>query len=138
MLHHTIFLSNRLPISSCCHLPKGRFLHVTHPFATKNTTRTLLVRLACVKHVANVHIELGHRLILKQCDPIEKFHRIEHVHTFFWDNYKRSLQDLTQHLTTQADNNHAPHVSMFLRAFFSFKKICNMSSLVKGLHVVSN
>jgi hypothetical protein len=43
------------------------------------------------------------------------------------------LRDLTQHLTTQADNNHAPPVFAFSRAFFSFKKIHGMSILkMKG------
>ncbi|CAK9865219.1 unnamed protein product [Sphagnum jensenii] len=30
-------------ISNCCPLPKGKFLTAIHPFATKNTTRMLLV-----------------------------------------------------------------------------------------------
>jgi len=64
MLHHTILLSNRLPISNCYPLPKGRFVYNTHLSATENTTRMLLIWLACVKHVANVHLELGHHLIL--------------------------------------------------------------------------
>lgn len=43
-------ISNRYP------LPKGKFSRVTHPFATKNF---FSVRLACVKHTASVHPELG-------------------------------------------------------------------------------
>ena len=37
-------------------LPKGKFSRVTHPSATKNF---FFVRLACVKHTASVHPELG-------------------------------------------------------------------------------
>ncbi len=123
MLHHIVLLSNRLPISSCCSLPKDRFLHNTHLSATESTTRMLFIWLACVKHAANIHLELGHHLILAYCNLIQKFHPIEQVYQFSWDNFKCSLWDLTQHFTTRANDNHAPPMSALSRAFFSFKKI---------------
>ena len=46
-------------VSSCCPPPKGKFLRVTHPSATGNTTRMPPVRLACVRHAASVHPEPG-------------------------------------------------------------------------------
>ena len=33
------------------------------------------------------------------------------------------MRDLTQHFTAQADDSHAPPVSAFLKAPFSFKRI---------------
>ena len=44
-------------VSQCYPPPIGRFLRVTHPFAT--TQIALLVRLACVKHAASVRPEPG-------------------------------------------------------------------------------
>ena len=39
---------------------KGRFLYITHPFATRiNTEASIPVRLACVKRAASVHSEPG-------------------------------------------------------------------------------
>lgn len=46
-------------VSSCCPLPKGKFLHVTDMSATENTTRMFHVRLPCVKHATSIHLELG-------------------------------------------------------------------------------
>eukprot|EP01018_Ginkgo_biloba_P024729 Gb_03982 [translate_table: standard] len=37
-------------------------------------------------------------------------------------------EDLTQHLTTRADDSHAPPVSVFLKALLSFRRIHGMSS----------
>ena len=50
----------------------------------------------------------------------------------------RSLRDLTQHLTTRADDSHAPPVSTFPKALSFLKEICSMSSLGKVLRVASN
>jgi hypothetical protein len=44
-------------VSQCYPPPKGRFLRVTHPFAT--VTIASLVQLACVKHAASVQPEPG-------------------------------------------------------------------------------
>jgi len=46
-------------VSSCYSFPKGRFLRVTHPSATKyyNSRIIIFVQLACVKHTASVHPE---------------------------------------------------------------------------------
>ncbi len=43
-------------VSHCYPRPKGRFLRVTHPSATKSEDS---VRLACVRHTASVHPEPG-------------------------------------------------------------------------------
>ncbi|KAL3528089.1 hypothetical protein ACH5RR_012745 [Cinchona calisaya] len=43
-------------VSIYCSPPKGRFLRVTHPSATGNTTSHQLV---CVKHATSVHPEPG-------------------------------------------------------------------------------
>jgi len=43
MLHHIVLLFNRLPISSCYPLPKGRFVYNTHLSAIENTTRMLII-----------------------------------------------------------------------------------------------
>ena len=50
----------------------------------------------------------------------------------------RSLRDLTQHLTTRADDSHAPPVYTFQTALFLFKKIRIMSNPGKVLRVASN
>ena len=41
-------------VSSCYSRPKGRFPHITHPFATKYC---YFVRLACVRRAASVRSE---------------------------------------------------------------------------------
>ena len=47
-------------ISHCYPLPEGRFLRVTHPFATLIVSEdTTTVRLACVMHAASVPSEPG-------------------------------------------------------------------------------
>ena len=43
-------------VSVSCPSPGGRFLRVTHPFATETYAP---VRLACVRHAASVHPEPG-------------------------------------------------------------------------------
>ena len=58
------------PISRRYPPPKGRFLRVTHPFATLLTPKGFLVRLACVRHVASVHSEPGSN------SPYQKFNLI--------------------------------------------------------------
>ena len=58
------------PISQRYPPPKGRFLRVTHPFATLLTPKGFLVRLACVRHVASVHSEPGSN------SPYQKFNLI--------------------------------------------------------------
>ena len=50
----------------------------------------------------------------------------------------RSLRDLTQHLTTRADDSHAPPVCVFPKALLSFKRIHAMSNPGKVLRVASN
>ena len=50
----------------------------------------------------------------------------------------RSLRDLTQHLTTRADDSHAPPVFTFPKALSSFKEIRDMSNPGKVLRVASN
>ena len=50
----------------------------------------------------------------------------------------RSLRDLTQHLTTRADDNHAPPVTPPQRGNRISTAIENMSSLGKVLRVASN
>jgi hypothetical protein len=52
--------------------------------------------------------------------------------------WNRSLWDLAQHLTTRANDSHAPLVSAFPKAPLSFKKICGMSSFGKVLRFASN
>ena len=37
----------------------GRFLYITHPYATLLIPKNFLVRLACVKHTASVRSEPG-------------------------------------------------------------------------------
>jgi hypothetical protein len=49
-----------------------------------------------------------------------------------------SLRDLTQHLTAQADDSHAPPVFVFPGAPLSFKRIRGMSSPGKVLRFASN
>ena len=46
-------------VSQCYPPPKGRFLRVTHPSATRKNPKTFSVRLACVRHAASVHPEPG-------------------------------------------------------------------------------
>ncbi len=48
------------------------------------------------------------------------------------------VADLTQHLTTRADDSHAPPVYMFQTALSSFKEIHIMSNPGKVLRVASN
>ena len=50
----------------------------------------------------------------------------------------RSLRDLTQHLTTRADDNHAPPVFLFPKELPTLLVIQDMSSLGKVLRVASN
>ena len=48
------------PVSRSYPQPKGRFLRVTHPFATRpNPEGSFRVRLACVMHAASVPSEPG-------------------------------------------------------------------------------
>ena len=49
-------------VSSCYSRPKGRYLHVTHPSATKYC---YFVRLACVRRAASVESE--ERRVGKEC-----------------------------------------------------------------------
>ena len=51
-------------------LPKGKFSRVTHPSATKNF---FFVRLACIKHTASVHPELGSNSYNKLLFIVNKF-----------------------------------------------------------------
>ena len=48
------------------------------------------------------------------------------------------MRDLTQHLTTRADDNHAPPVFLFPKEFPTLLVIQDMSSLGKVLRVASN
>jgi hypothetical protein len=48
------------------------------------------------------------------------------------------LRDLTQHLTTRADDSHAPPVYTFHKALSFFKEIRIMSNPGKVLRVASN
>jgi hypothetical protein len=48
------------------------------------------------------------------------------------------LRDLTQHLTTRADDSHAPPVFWFPKALPTFARIPDMSSPGKVLRVASN
>jgi hypothetical protein len=50
----------------------------------------------------------------------------------------RSLRDLTQHLTTRADDSHAAPVSGFPKALPHFCRIPGMSRPGKVLRVASN
>ena len=51
----------------------------------------------------------------------------------------RSLRDLTQHLTTRADDNHAPPVSTFPEGHLMYLYfVSRMSSAGKVLRVASN
>ena len=51
----------------------------------------------------------------------------------------RSLRDLTQHLTTRADDNHAPPVSTFPEGHLTYLYLVSrMSSPGKVLRVASN
>jgi hypothetical protein len=50
----------------------------------------------------------------------------------------RSLRDLTQHLTTRADDNHAPPVFLFPKELPRLRVMQEMSSLGKVLRVASN
>jgi hypothetical protein len=52
----------------------------------------------------------------------------------------RSLRDLTQHLTTRADDSHAAPVSrlLLMKALLSFLRIPGMSRPGKVLRVASN
>ena len=50
----------------------------------------------------------------------------------------RSLRDLTQHLTTRADDSHAPPVTAFPKALSRFQEIRRMSNPGKVLRVASN
>ena len=50
----------------------------------------------------------------------------------------RSLRDLTQHLTTRADDSHAAPVSEFPKAPIHLWKVLCMSSVGKVLRVASN
>ncbi len=51
----------------------------------------------------------------------------------------RSLRDLTQHLTTRADDSHAAPVTEFLKeALSTFEEILGMSRPGKVLRVASN
>ncbi len=47
----------------------------------------------------------------------------------------RSLRDLTQHLTTRADDSHAPPVFTFPKALSPFREIRDMSNPGKVLRV---
>jgi hypothetical protein len=48
------------------------------------------------------------------------------------------LRDLTQHLTTRADDSHAPPVFALPKALLGFPRIRDMSSPGKVLRVASN
>ena len=50
----------------------------------------------------------------------------------------RSLRDLTQHLTTRADDNHAPPVSPVPKERSGYGSVRRMSRLGKVLRVASN
>ena len=50
----------------------------------------------------------------------------------------RSLRDLTQHLTTRADDSHAPPVCVYRERYFFFQRINTMSNPGKVLRVASN
>ena len=50
----------------------------------------------------------------------------------------RPLRDLTQHLTTRADDSHAPPVTAFPKAPSGFPEVRRMSSPGKVLRVASN
>ena len=50
----------------------------------------------------------------------------------------RSLRDLTQHLTTRADDNHAPPVSDAPKRRHRYVPVIGMSRLGKVLRVASN
>ena len=50
----------------------------------------------------------------------------------------RSLRDLTQHLTTRADDNHAPPVLTVPKAYMHYHVFSQMSRPGKVLRVASN
>ena len=50
----------------------------------------------------------------------------------------RSLRDLTQHLTTRADDNHAPPVTTVPKERTHYCPVSGMSRLGKVLRVASN
>ena len=57
-------------VSDCCPPLLGRFLSITHPFATrqrKSKLSPVTVRLACVRHAASVQSEPGSNSSVQSC-----------------------------------------------------------------------
>ena len=64
--------------------------------------------------------------------------RVPTLNAGYWKWGLRSLRDLTQHLTTRADDNHAPPVSAAPKGTPHYGRASGMSRPGKVLRVASN